>query len=92
MSGEVVKKLLNNIPEKHRVTDDARIAWLWNQRIEVVQSIYGRTDNPRDRMAATLVIAATHVADLRSIELVLQRLEGGAVQDQELQEDDSLPI
>ena len=90
--GVVVRRMLTSIPLEHRVTDDARLEWLWNQRIAVVQNIFMKTDNIRDRMAATLVLTATMSASLPSIELLLKRLEGGAVSDQEVQEEDSLPI
>lgn len=92
MSQEVVRKLRSNIPKEHRVSDDARLQWLWNQRMATVQSIYARTDNIRDRMAATLVILATMSADLPAIELLLRRLEGGSVSDEVVQEGESLPI
>lgn len=87
-----VRKMLNNIPEEHRGTDDSRIEWLWSQRIIVVQNIYVKTDNPRDRMAANLVLDAAWSANLPSIELLLRRLEGGAVVDTAVQEDESLQI
>lgn len=92
--GEIVstKRVYRNIPEKHRVSDDSRIQWLWNQRFEVVQTIFSFTDNVRDRMAATLVLSATLSAHLPAIELVLRRLEGGAVPDQVVQEEEALPI
>jgi hypothetical protein len=92
MTKEVVRKLLSNIPEEHRVTDDARLEWLWNQRMATVQKIFSETNNVRDRMAATLVLSSTMLANLASIELLLRRLEGGAQSDQAIQEDDSLPI
>ena len=92
MKSEVIPRMMINIPTEHRVTDDARLEWLWNQRIAVVQNIFMKTNNIRDRMAATLVLTATMSASLPSIELLLKRLEGGAVSDQEVLEDDSLPI
>ena len=92
MKAEVIKRLRHDIPEEHRVTDDARIEWLWNQRTAVVQSIFMNTRNIRDKMAATLVLTATLSANLQSIELVLLRLEGGSKSDQAVLEDDSLPI
>jgi len=92
MGQEVVRKLLSNIPEEHRLTDDSRLEWLWNQRMAVVQKIFTDTNNVRDRMAATLVLSSTMLPNLASIELLLQRLEGGAAQDVVVQEEDSLPI
>jgi len=58
----------------------------------VVQKIFTDTNNVRDRMAATLVLSSTMLPNLASIELLLQRLEGGAAQDVVVQEEDSLPI
>lgn len=89
---EVARRYRSNIPVKHRVSDDSRIQWLWNQRLIVVQSIYYRTNNARDKMAAALVIQAAWAGDLQSIELVLRRLEGGAVPDEAIQEDGSLVL
>lgn len=86
------RRVYRNIPDKHRSTDDSRIQWLWSQRMEVVQQIFANTDNVRDRMAATLVLSATISAHLPAIELVLRRLEGGAVPDQVIQEEEALPI
>lgn len=93
MSSELAnRKLRNNIPDAHRVTDDARLEWLWNQRLATVQWIYANTDNIRDRMAATLVLQAAMSSNLPSIELLLRRLEGGAVSDQAVQEEETLAI
>ncbi|QNN98102.1 hypothetical protein SEA_FEDE_54 [Microbacterium phage Fede] len=92
--GEIlpVRKMLSNIPDEHRLTDDTRLEWLWMQRVIVVQSIFMRSNNARDRMAASLVLQAAWSAHLGSIEMLIRRLEGGAVPDQVVQEGDSLPI
>ena len=94
MSSEIVavRKMLSNIPEEHRITDDARLEWLWMQRVIVVQNIYLKTNNNRDKMAASLVLQAAWSAHLGSIEMLIRRLEGGAVPDQIVMEGDSLPI
>ena len=86
------RAMLRNIPQEHRATDDTRLEWLWNQRIIVVQNIYTHTDNARDKMAASLVLTAAWSANLPSIEMLLRRLEGGAVGDEVLMEDESLSI
>lgn len=88
----VDRRLLHNIPEEHRSSDDSRLMWLWNQRIIVVQSIYSRTDNIRDRMAASIVLSAAWTANLPSIELLLRRLEGGAMSDTEVVEGENLVL
>ena len=94
MSKDLVRdrRMLSNIPEEHRVSDDTRLEWLWMQRVIVVQNIYSKTDNNRDRMAASLVLQAAWSAHLGSIEMLLSRLEGGAVPDQIVLEGDSLLI
>lgn len=92
MPKEVARKLRSNIPAEHRTSDDSRLQWLWSQRLATVQSIYSRSDNVRDKMAATLVLQATMSANMPSIELLLRRLEGGAVTDEAVQEGDSLVI
>lgn len=92
MSSEVVRRLRTSIPEEHRLSDDSRIAWLWNQRVIVVQSIYKNTTDVRDRMAASLVLSAAWSAHLPSIELMLRRLEGGAITDQAIQDEETLVL
>jgi hypothetical protein len=94
MSTELVhvRKLRSDIPEEHTGSDDERFEWLWMQRLATVGSIYLRAKNPRDRMAAKVVLDSTMSANLPSIELLLRRLEGGAVADQTLVEEESLPI
>lgn len=92
MSEEVVSRLRTTIPEDHRASDDSRLEWLWSQRIVVVQSIYMKTNDIRDRMAASLVLQAAWMAQLPSIELLLRRLEGAAISDEAVQEDDGLVL
>ena len=94
VSSEVVKipKLRTEIPEKHCTSNDARLQWLWNQRLATVGNIFERTKDLETRMAASLVMSAAMVGDLGSIELLLRRLEGGAVSDEALLESDSMPL
>lgn len=93
MTTEVARKnYRSDIPEKHRATNDTRLVWLWNQRLVVVQMIFLRTKNPLDKLACALVLQATLSSDLSSIELLLRRLEGGAVSDETMVEVESLPI
>ncbi|QKY80412.1 hypothetical protein SEA_PABST_54 [Microbacterium phage Pabst] len=91
-AGAIARRMPSNIPEEHRTTDDTRIAWLWNQRLIVVQNIWSNTSNIRDRMAAALILGAAYQANMASIELVFKRLEGGAILDTEIidNEDDTL--
>lgn len=93
MSSEVtISHLRSEIPAKHCISDDARIMWLWNQRLATVANIYYNTRDVRSRMAASLVVNAAMVGDLGSIELVFRRIEGGPVSDREVLEGDSLPL
>jgi hypothetical protein len=89
---EVVRKLRSEIPQDHRVSNDSRLVWLWSQRLATVQSIMVNSPDVMDVMAATLVIGATMANYLPSIELLLQRLEGGAVDDQTVVEEGSMPV
>lgn len=91
-TGGVARRLSREIPEAYCGSDDARLQWLWNQRLEVVQNIHLVTRSVRTRMATSLILSATMLADLRAIELLLKRLEGGAKTDEEVQEEESSPI
>ena len=93
MGSEVVnRKLRSEIPQEHCSSNDARLVWLWNQRMATVQSIFMRTQDIQSRMAASLILSAALTNDLGAISLLLQRLEGGAVTDQEVLESDSMPL
>ena len=72
------------IPEIHRSNLDTRIRWLFNQRFGTVQSVYQNTTDMLDRTAATMFITAVWSKDLDSIMLILKRLEGGPIMDEEL--------
>jgi len=76
----------NEIPKDHRTSLDTRLAWLWNQRFGTVQMVYLRSADILDVTAATLIIQAILAKDLSAIQQRFQRLEGGAVNDQELAE------
>lgn len=94
MESEIVpvRRYRSEIPEEHCVSNDARLQWLWNQRLATVQSIFMRTKDPQTKMAASLTLTAGLLGDLGAIELLLRRLEGGAVSDQAVLESDSLPL
>lgn len=91
-SKEVVRALRSEIPVAHCTSTDARVTWLWNQRLAVTQNVFYRTKDIESKMAASLVLTAAMNADLGAIELLLQRLEGSAVSDQEVLEEDSMPL
>jgi hypothetical protein len=80
------------VPKEHRISLDTRLQWLWNQRFGTVQMVYLKSPDILDRTAATLIIQAIMAKDLRSIQQLFQRLEGGPQMDQEIQEGQGLRI
>ena len=84
---DLIQKFRRSIPESHRKSLDTRIQWLWGQRFGAVQSIWRDSKDVLDHTAATLVLQAVMAQDLNSIELLFQRLEGGAVVDDKLAEE-----
>lgn len=87
MSQELAqRRYRHQIPEKHRQSLDTRIVWLWNQRFGTVQTVWKDSPDVLDRTACTLILQAVMAKDLRSIELLLARLEGGALPDEAVQE------
>ena len=81
------------VPEDHRASLDTRLHWLWHQRFGTVQTVYSRSEDILDVTAATLILQCIMARDLKSIRQLFQRIEGGAVMDQELADsDDSLRI
>lgn len=78
----IVRKFRKAIPETHRTSLDTRIAWLWQQRFGTVQTVWKDTTDVLDKTACTLVLQAVLSRDLNSIELLFQRIEGGAQGDQ----------
>ena len=94
MSAEVVpiRRWKSQVPKDHRSTLDTRLRWLWNQRFGTVQTVYVESEDLLDRTAATLILQAIMAQDLRSIQQLFQRLEGGAVHDDEIVDDDVMKI
>lgn len=88
----IQRTLRREIPEEHCGSNDSRLEWLWMQRSAQVQNIYINTKSPLTRMACALVLSAALAANLPSIELLLRRLEGGAVTDTTIQEGDTLVL
>lgn len=78
------RRFRNDIPEEHRTSADTKLRWLWNQRFGTVQSIWQNTSDGDTKAAAALVLNAAYVGNLTSINLLLQRLEGGAKSDEDL--------
>ena len=79
------------VPDAHRTSLDTRIAWLWNQRFGTVQTVWNESDDVLDVTAATLILQAIIAQDLTSIEILFNRLEGGAQIDEDIV-DESMPI
>lgn len=93
MSTEIVRKFRKQIPEAHRSSLDTRLMWLWHQKFGTVQMIWKESPDVLDHTACTLILQAIMSKDLPSIELLFRRLEGGAVYDEELLEQEgSLPV
>lgn len=85
MSAELVlvRKYRKQIPASHRQSLDTRIVWLWHQRFGTVQMIWKETKDVLDKTACTLVLQAIMGQDIDSIIQLFQRLEGGALPDDE---------
>lgn len=88
MSDEVVpmRRWRSEVPEAHRHSMDTRLQWLWNQRFGTVQTVYNKSPDILDRTAATLILQCIMARDLRSIKQLFQRLEGGTVFDETMQD------
>lgn len=74
------------IPADHRESLDTRLLWLWHQRFGTVQMIYSNSPDILDVTAATLILQAIMGRDLKSIQQLFQRLEGGSVYDKDLKD------
>lgn len=85
-SSEIVRKFRLEIPAAHRASLDTRIQWLWNQRFGTVETIWREGVDTLDKTACTVVMQAVLRADLNSITLLFQRLEGGAQSDEAVTE------
>ena len=79
MSQELVRKFRREVPEMHKGSLDSRLQWLWMQRFGTVQMVWKESQDLLDHTAATIILQAIMAKDLNSIELIFQRLEGGAV-------------
>lgn len=100
MSQEVTNpqfKFRKSIPEAHRASIDTRLNWLWHQRFGTVQNIWRQTDDLLDKTAATMILQAILGKDLKSIQLLFTRLEGGyrpdaVIMDEPLEDSDSMRL
>ena len=78
------RKWRKEVPEAHRTTLDTRLLWLWHQRFGTVQSVYQESADILDKTAATLILQSIMGRDLKSIQQLFTRLEGGALADVEV--------
>lgn len=85
----IVRKFRRSIPEVHKASLDTRIQWLWHQRFGTVQMIWKESPDVLDHTACTLILQAIMAKDLESIHQLFQRLEGGALPDDEVLERDA---
>lgn len=94
MSAELVpvRKFRRAIPDTHRASLDTRIQWLWHQRFGTVQMIWKESTDVLDHTACTLFLQAIMAKDLGSIAQLFQRLEGGAVEDERVLEEQALRV
>lgn len=87
-----VRKFRRTIPDKHRQSLDTMIHWLWHQRFGTVQTIWQQSQSDKrvlDHTACTLILQAIMGKDIESIAQIFQRIEGGALHDAELQDQES---
>jgi hypothetical protein len=87
-----VKKYRREIPSDHRASLDTRLQWLWHQRFGTVQTVYTFSPDILDVTAATLILQAVMARDLKSIQQLFQRLEGGAQYDRTLLDQEAVRI
>ena len=87
MSQELVRKFRREVPEMHKGSLDSRLQWLWMQRFGTVQMVWKESQDLLDHTAATIILQAIMAKDLNSIELIFQRLEGGAQGDEKVAAD-----
>ena len=85
----VEKRFRQSIPEEHKTSLDTRLRWLWNQRFGTVQTICMESTDLLDNTACTLILQAIMGRDLESISMLFNRLEGGALSDEQLADSDS---
>ena len=81
------RKYRGAVPESHRASLDTRLQWMWNQRFGTIQMIWKtsrETGEVLDHTAATLILQAIMGKDLSSIVQLFQRLEGGALTDDQV--------
>jgi len=78
------RKYRKQVPDSHRTSLDSRIVWLWHQKYGTVQTVFKESRDVLDQTAATLIMQAILGKDLESMNQVFQRLEGGALVDEDV--------
>lgn len=87
MGSEIVQKTYRTqIPQEYRTSLDTRLFWLWHQRFGTVQTVYNRSPDILDVTAATLILQAVMARDIKSIQQLFTRLEGGPSSDKTIAE------
>lgn len=87
------RKYRSSVPEEHSTSIDTKLRWMWNQRFGTVQKIWLETTDADTKAAATLCLNAAYIGDMSAINVVLNRLEGGVLTDEDLLDfSDSMPI
>lgn len=83
-----------DIPREHCSSSDTKLRWLWNQRFGTIQAIWQNATDGDTKAAAALCLNAAYVGDLTSINLLLNRLEGSPMLDEDLLDfsPDPMPI
>lgn len=85
-------KFRREIPREHQSSLDTRLVWLWEQRFGTVQTVMRNSRDTLDRTAAALIVQAVIGRDLQSIKHLLQRLEGGALVDEIVLEQETIVV
>lgn len=78
-------KFRGHIPTAHTASMDTMIQWLWNQRFGTVQTVWQVSQEETDVLAhtaATVILQAIMAKDLESIQIIFNRIEGGAITDE----------
>jgi len=88
----VQRNYLHQVPEAHRSSVDTRLRWLWNQKFGHIQTIHNSSPDPLDKMACVMIIQALFASDLNAITLILRRLEGGSVTDDQVAEQSAMRV
>lgn len=79
-------KYRSAVPDQHKASIDTRLRWLWNQKFGVVQTVWRDSKDVLDHTAATMILQCILAKDLQAIEMLFSRIEGGALNDDQVLE------